>query len=272
VTRVERISPATEKAALDYLSATPHDNVFISYLIRFDLSSATRHRIYVLRKDEAVCGVAYFSRQVVLACEPSDAPSFAAEARKHLGERMIVGPRASIEAYWEAVRTWHAEPRLVRDRQFVMALQRTHMKPFERSVTVRHARADEWTSVADNSAQMIHAELDYDPRGRSTAFSANIRRMIEEGLWWVGESLGRLCFFCNVGPWCPKTAQLQGIWTPPEYRGRGLASAALAGICDQLLRQTPELSLYVNDFNVPAIALYRRIGFETVSEFQTLLF
>ena len=96
--------------------------------------------------------------------------------------------------------------------------------------------------------------------------------MIDENLWWVGESLGRLCFFCNVGPWCPKTAQLQGIWTPPEFRSRGLASSALAAICDHLMNDVPELSLYVNDFNSAAIALYGRVGFETSSEFQTLLF
>jgi predicted GNAT family acetyltransferase len=51
-----------------------------------------------------------------------------------------------------------------------------------------------------------------------------------------------------------------------------LATAALSAICDRLLDDTPELSLYVNDFNARAIALYQRIGFEAVSEFQTLLF
>jgi uncharacterized protein len=272
VTRVERVSPATEKAALEFLSAAPHDNVFVSYLLRFDLSAATRSRIFVQLDGGAVRGVAYFARQVALACAPGDVGPFALEARRHLGERMIVGPRATVEAYWELVRPWHAPPRLVRERQFVMALHREQLRPYERSVTVRHARPDEWTAVADNSAEMIRGELDYDPRSRSAAFSSNVRAMIEENLWWVGESLGRLCFFANVGPWCPRTAQLQGIWTPPEYRGRGLATAALSAICDRLLDDTPELSLNVNDFNAPAIALYRRIGFETVSEFKTLLF
>lgn len=272
MTRVERISVATEKAALNYLSAKPAENVFISYLLRYDLSSATRNRIYVVREDDAVRGLAYFARQIVLACDPQFVEPFAREARKHSGERMLVGPRPTVEAYWDLVRSWHPPPRLVRERQFLMTIDRARLRPYDRTVTVRHPRPDEWTTVADNSAAMIDSELAYDPRGRSAVFSSNVRRMIDENLWWVGESFGRLCFFCNIGPWCPKTAQLQGIWTPPEYRGRGLATSALGAICDRLLDDIPELSLYVNDFNAPAIALYRRIGFETAGEFRTLLF
>jgi uncharacterized protein len=272
LTRVERISPTLEKAALAYLSRSPHDYVFVSYLLRNDLSASTRNRIFVALEDDAVRGVAYFGRQVALACEPDAAAAFAREARRHLGERMIVGPLATVEAYWELVRPWHAEPRVVRERQLVMTLHRDELRRHEGRVTVRHARPDEWTVVADNSAYMIQGELDYDPRKHSAAFSSNVRGMIEESLWWVGESLGRICFFCNIGPWCSKTAQLQGIWTPPAYRGHGLATAALSGICDRLLDDTPELSLYVNDFNQAAIALYRRVGFEAVSEFRTLLF
>ena len=62
------------------------------------------------------------------------------------------------------------------------------------------------------------------------------------------------------------------MWTPPELRGRGLATGSLAAICDRLLEISPTLSLHVNDFNHPAIALYRRVGFEHVSDYQTMLF
>jgi len=59
---------------------------------------------------------------------------------------------------------------------------------------------------------------------------------------------------------------------PTALRGRGLATASLAAICNRLLETTPTLSLYVNDFNEAAIALYRRVGFDHVGDFQTLLF
>jgi len=271
--RLERISRATEPAAIAYLSRAPYENVFMTYLVLYDFAPGTRSRIVVaLDQGGAVAGVGYFGRQLALAAEETTLDAFAAHANRHRGERMIVGPRETVGSFWKRVESWHAPPRLVRDRQLVMAIDRARLRPYPRAVTVRHARLDEWPAVADSSASMIEHELEYDPRRNTADFAANVRQMIERKLWWVGESYGRLCFFCNIGPWCRKTAQLQGIWTPPELRGKGLATASLSAICDRLLEVSPTLSLYVNDFNALAIALYERVGFERVGEYQTILF
>jgi uncharacterized protein len=271
--QVERLSPALERAALDYLSRAPYDNVLLSHLILFDRSPATRHAIVTVTDGERVCGVAYFGRQLVLAGDPEALPALAEHAKRRQGERMICGPRETVRAFWELIRGRCAAPRLVRDRQLVMAIDRARLRPDPHSLTVRRARPDEWRSVADSSAAMIEGELAYDPRRTSREFAATVRAMIERDRWWVGEAEDRLCFFCSIGPWCRITVQLQGVWTPPELRGRGLASAALAAICDALLdAPAPTLSLHVNDFNHAAIALYRRVGFEHVSDYQTILF
>ena len=48
----------------------------------------------------------------------------------------------------------------------------------------------------------------------------------------------------------------------PELRGRGLAAAGMAAVVTEALRNVaPVVSLYVNDFNAPARAAYRRVGF-----------
>ena len=49
---------------------------------------------------------------------------------KHMGERMLVGG-ATVEAYWEVVRAWHPPPRLVRERQFLMAVDRARLQPYD---------------------------------------------------------------------------------------------------------------------------------------------
>ena len=270
----EPLSGALESAALAYLARAPYDNVFLTYLILYDVAPSTRNTIHVVRaEDGTIRGVGYFGRQVVLAADDDEAvDALAAAGRTSRGERMIVGPRETIARYWELVRAHHPKPRAVRDRQYVMMLDRSMLQPYQHSVVARRARIDEWTAVADNSALMIAQELEYDPRRSSPEFTTNVRAMIDRGLWWVGESFGRLCFFCNIGPWSPQTAQLQGIWTPEDLRGKGLATEALSAICERLFTMSPTLSLYVNDFNEKAIALYDRVGFKTVSEFQTLLF
>lgn len=254
------------------MRAAPYDNVFISYLVLFDPSPATRSQLMVARDGAAIRGVAYFGRQLVLAGDGVAIEAFAQRARKHDGERTIAGPRAAVRAFWALVRDGRSPPRIVRDRQLVMAIERDAVRPQTAAVHVRHAHAHEWRTVADGSAAMIERELGYDPRRRSPDFAANVRAMIAQERWWVGEWQGELCFFCSVGPWCRATAQLQGVWTPPELRGRGLASASLAAISQRLLAVSPTLSLHVNDFNADAIALYRRVGFEHVSDYQTLLF
>lgn len=272
--RTERLSNAHERAALAFLDRDPYLNVFLTYLILFDLSTITRSAIHIAFDETGdVTGVGYFGRQIVLAAaNEATVTAFARIGASHGGEKLMVGPRDVMARYWSLVRDRHEPARLIRDRQFVMMVDRERLAPYEHRVVARRARIDEWTTVADNSAAMIAAELDYDPMRSSPEFTSNVRAMIDRGLWWVGESVGRLCFFCNVGPWSRQTAQLQGIWTPPELRGRGLATDALGAICDRLLDLSPSLSLYVNDFNTRAIALYERAGFTTVGEFQTILF
>lgn len=271
---VQRLVRAHERAALAYLAQAPYDNVFLAWLIASDRSIATRSLLYVyVDARHAIRGVAFFGRQVVLTCDDDEVTdAFADVAPGYRFERMIVGPRPVVERYWDRVRKWHTPARRIRKSQPVLAVDRASLVPHAGAVRVRHAHPNEWETVAHNSAKMIEHELEYDPRSLSAEFNANVRMMIDRGLWWVGVHENELCFFCNAGPRSDYTLQLQGIWTPEHLRGRGLATQSLAGICRELLGEVASLSLYVNGFNTPALRLYERIGFKQTGEFATFLF
>lgn len=271
-----RLVPGLESAAHAFLQRSPYENVFLTWLLTDETMHVVRASMYVyLDAAGDVAGVAFYGRQIVVATQSAEAlDAFAETARSYRYERMIVGPRVAVEAFWNRIKVWHRSPRLVRGLQPLLALDRDHLRdrPAGPAVRVRRALPHEWRVVADNSAQMIEHELAYSPRTASEDFNAGVRQMIARGLWWVGVAEDELCFFCNAGPNSESTLQLQGIWTPPALRGKGLASAALHALCDELLAAYPTLSLYVNDFNGPALALYDRIGFYRVGEFSTLLF
>lgn len=271
---VQRLVRTHERAALEYLAQAPYDNVFLSWLIASDRSLAARASLYVYSgEQDRIGGVAFFGRQVVLAAQDEAAiAAFADVAAGYRFERMIVAPRPVVERFWERVRKWHTPPRRIRESQPVLALDRSRLRAGTGGVRVRRAYASEWEIVAKNSAEMIEHELEYDPRGVSAEFNANVRTMIDRGMWWVGECEGEICFFCNAGPRSEYTLQLQGIWTPERLRGRGLATRALAAICEELLKDVPTISLYVNGFNDAALRLYERVGFRRTGELATLLF
>jgi predicted GNAT family acetyltransferase len=96
--------------------------------------------------------------------------------------------------------------------------------------------------------------------------------LISRGWTYVYDVGGHLQFKMDVGCASHRTAQIQGVYVPPELRGRGVGTTAMAACCDLAFGRHPNLSLYVNDFNSPAVALYERIGFRREPyDFQTIM-
>jgi GNAT superfamily N-acetyltransferase len=83
----------------------------------------------------------------------------------------------------------------------------------------------------------------------------------------------RVIFKAELAIVTRRTTQVQGVWVDPEFRGRGLAAPAMAAVVrDALHRVSPTVSLYVNDYNLPARRVYARCGFVSAGSFATILF
>ncbi|MFN2460410.1 MAG: GNAT family N-acetyltransferase [Candidatus Velthaea sp.] len=223
-------------------------------------------------RDGRLTGVMYVGMQAVLAADDDPAvDAFAVELRRHPHMRSFVGPAHVVERLWEDVKTWHPAPALRRPHQPLYALQRNALRPAA-DVPVRPATLADAEIVIENSAEMMLGELGYDPRENRLGFAAGVRRAIVLGSWWVWIAGGALRFQCNIGSHTRATAQIQGVWTPPAARKQGFATAAFSAVARRLLETHATLSLYVNDFNADAIALYERLGFVCVGELATLIF
>jgi predicted GNAT family acetyltransferase len=84
---------------------------------------------------------------------------------------------------------------------------------------------------------------------------------------------GRVLFKAEVGFSTNEIAQLQGVWVNHSVRGQGLAAPALAAAIVEIRTSIAQtVSLYVNDFNIPARKTYESVGFKQIATFATVLF
>ena len=84
---------------------------------------------------------------------------------------------------------------------------------------------------------------------------------------------GEVIFKAEIGAVTPQVCQVQGVWVRPRSRGQGLAAPGMAAVVVEAARSiAPLVSLYVNDFNAPARAAYRRVGFDEVGQLMSVMF
>ena len=129
-------------------------------------------------------------------------------------------------------------------------------------------------AVVPAAAAMFTEEIGYPPyQGSPTYYLDSLRALLRKGRTYLVVEDGEVIFKADVGSVALGCAQIQGVWLAPRLRGRGLAASMMASVVEQtMVDHAPFVTLYVNDFNAPALATYGRIGMERVGTFATILF
>ncbi len=124
------------------------------------------------------------------------------------------------------------------------------------------------------AAAMFTEEVGFDPVARyGDGYAARLRTLIAgQRSAIVTDVNGRVIFKADAGIVNLDAAQVQGVWLHPDYRGYGLAKPFFAAAAQILQRYYPHLSLYVNDYNARALAMYRGTGWEQIGQFSTIIF
>ena len=124
------------------------------------------------------------------------------------------------------------------------------------------------------AAAMFTEEVGFDPIARyGDGYAARLCTLIAgQRSAIVTDVNGRVIFKADAGIVNLDAAQVQGVWLHPDYRGYGLAKPFFAAAAQVLQRRYPHLSLYVNDYNARALAMYRGTGWEQIGQFSTIIF
>jgi predicted GNAT family acetyltransferase len=104
-------------------------------------------------------------------------------------------------------------------------------------------------------------------------YRARVAELIAEGRAFALIEDGRVLFKAEIGSATAQACQIQGVWVEPSLRGQGLGTRGTAAVVHHALDAvSPVVSLYVNDYNLPARRAYERVGFATVGTFTSVLF
>jgi len=255
----------------------PVVNVFISSRVREAGLDPARlgGQLWGYQSGGRLASMCYAGANLVpVAATPPAITAFAGRARL-LGRRCssIVGPAQDVLSLWEMLRPSWGRPREIRPTQPVMTISGPpQVVPDAR---VRRVRPDELDILLPASVAMFTEEVGVSPVGADggSAYRARVNELIGLGRAFARIEDGQVVFKAEIGSVTPLACQVQGVWVRPELRGRGLAEAGMAAVVEEALRNVaPVVSLYVNDFNRPARAAYRRVGFTDTATFASVLF
>jgi uncharacterized protein len=264
--RVRELTARDEGAVARLLSTDPVQNVYLRSELRAGLSPGEWWGVEA--RDGLTSVVAGGALLVPWITSRSDA-RLLAPALATRNVRMLVGPRGAVLDLHAAL---GRPAREVREPQLLLAVTREALAPAPLGQLRRATRADlEELVVA--AAAMHREEMGIDPLSVDAGgWRARMTHLIDRGWSWVWRERGRILFKAELSAWTPEAAQIQGVYTTPDARGRGIATSALTSMCRSLFDETALCTLYVNHYNAVAVSLYRRVGFASVATFATVIY
>ncbi|WP_448317975.1 GNAT family N-acetyltransferase [Streptomyces sp. CO7] len=273
------LEPGDLDAALAVLDREPVANAFVAARVRIAGLDPWRlgGEMWGWYEDGILTSLCYAGANLVPICATTRAVRAFADRARRAGRRCssIVGPAGPTAELWRLLEPHWGPARDVRARQPLMVTDRMP-DDVEPDPKVRRIRKDEMETILPACVAMFTEEVGVSPLAGDGGllYQARVAELVATGRSFAHvDDAGKVVFKAEIGAATPQACQIQGVWVAPEYRGKGHAAPGMAAVLRYALRDVaPVVSLYVNDFNAPARATYRRVGFHETGTFMSVLF
>jgi uncharacterized protein len=266
------------RAALHFLRRDPLINVYLISRLEEERAVAAT-QMFSVRYNGDIVVVASLATNIVLAAD-ANAPRAITDAAialiadriltRMIPVRAIISPADLVERLWEGIRSRFDPPTVVRMTQPIYAIRR--QLGFPDLDKARFATLGDLDELVPACASMHKEEVGIDPLERdAVGYRERIRELIERRRAVIRIEKGMIASKCEFSAVTDEAAQLMGVWTHPRFRRQGLAGATLQEVCGHLFRKGKTVTLFVNDFNLPAIHLYERLGFRRIGTNRALI-
>jgi predicted GNAT family acetyltransferase len=275
--RVRPLTARDQREVLARLERAARLNLFlIDLALRMaePAPSRTRGELLGAFRDEALIGVASVHPSLVL--DATAEPAALAAFFPHLGA-VASGLVKSMEPVVTPLFEWlenHGR-QIVLDRiehAFALGPSAATLPASPRGLVVRSAGTEDLPALIEASRASLLDEnrpdpTESDPGGFRRWVAGRVKQAV------VAEERGQVAFVGYADVQCARGWLIQGVYTWPSARRRGLARAGVAEICRRAFAAGAEhVQLAVVDGNAAAIALYEQLGFVRFARLRTVLF
>jgi len=275
---VKSLSDDDAPAALEFLGRDPLINV---YLIsrRLEERFASAAQMIEVRYNRGIVLVASLATNVVLAADPDSPKEITGAAIEVVAERIltrmlpvraVISPAPLVDELWKRLRSRLDPPTVVRMNQPIYAIR--GRLDFPDLKDTRYSTARDLNALLPACAAMHKEEVGIDPLERDAAgYRDRVRELVDRERSVIRVVQGVIAAKCEYSAVTSGAVQLMGVWTNPRFRRRGYARALLREVCGHLARKGKTVTLFVNDFNKPAVALYESLGFQQIGVNRALI-
>ncbi|MFE4539815.1 GNAT family N-acetyltransferase [Streptomyces scopuliridis] len=272
------LEPSELDAALAILESEPVENAFVTSRVQVAGLDPWRlgGEMWGWYADGRLRSLCYSGANLVPICATPEAVRAFADRARRTGRRCssIVGPAEPTSQLWRLLEPSWGPAREIRAHQPLMVTEQVSAAVAPDPL-VRRIRKAEVDVIMPACVAMFTEEVGVSPLAGDGGllYQARVAELVGAGRSFARIDDGRVIFKAEIGAATPRACQIQGVWVDPEFRGRGLSEAGMAAVVRYALADVaPVVSLYVNDYNTPARAAYRRVGFREVGAFMSVLF
>lgn len=280
MTRFESLGPDRADEALEFCRAHPDHTVYHAGWITDgglaqDPLAARGWMLAERGRGRELVGLCFLSASGIMIPamdSPSSVEHLYGVARTNPSLlRVLVGPRALLDPLWARLTTLGLGARLSR-AQLVYAVERAAFTPATTPLALQTATERHLEELVATSAAMAREEAQDDPYARNpTMFRERLRTRLLRGRDFVHLEAARVVWKGNVAAMSAACGgQLEGIYTVPSARRRGLGRAGTSSLTRWVLERASRASLLVNADNAAARALYEGLGFTRRLEHRTI--
>ncbi len=273
------LGPKDLATALEFLESDPLGNVYLISRLH-DEGTGPKGQTILIRCDGVDVALASLSTNVVLAGNEQVTPALREEAMVRLGERIlarmtpvraIISDARLVDPLWKRIGAHLSPPTVIRLNQPVYAIP-PGPTALPDLVTTRYATERDLMALVPACAAMHLEEVGINPLERdAVGYRQRVRELIDRRRSIVMTERSRILFKCEYSAVTDRAVQIMGVWTAPSERRRGLARRGMAEVCGHILRSGRAATLFVNDFNAPAIHLYESLGFRRIGTNRALI-